>query len=326
MSNNIMEEYINFSKKCIHKYIKKIMDRQFDSDIFDDLIKTYIDARYYNIYEQKYKTFETNISYYLLKTTLELLKNEKEEQKIKIMFSIFEYILYFDNVMECDSAKKVIKKLNDFRMDKLKINEENFVEEFFQMIKEDLTRKKEFIQNLECKDFTVNYDKTNQHNVYDTTIEYELKFPKIYSKYSIDKAFKSKEINEQKLFVIYPNVTSKIVNDVIKGQFKKTYLVDYNINLHEKPKKLKRLYNLIDNDIVKEKLIIKIDFKDFTKYKEEIYEYMRSGFRYAISIDKSFEITVKNLEILQIFKYIILDKKSVFYQDFKDLENAIIVG
>lgn len=326
MSSNIMEEYINFSKKCIHKYIKKIMDRQFDQDVFNDLIKVYIDARYYNLYEQKYKAFETNISYYLLKTTLELLKNEKEEQNIKIMFSLFEYILYFDNVMECDSAKKIIKKLNDFRIEKLKINEENFVEDFFQMVKEDLTRKKIFMQNLECKDFTVFYDKTNQNNIYDTTIEYELKFPKIYSKYAIDKAFKSKEINEQKLFVIYPTVTSKIISDVIKGQFKKTYLVDYNIELHEKPKKIKRLYALINNDIVKEKLIIKINFKDFTKWKEDIYEYMRSGFRYAIILDKSFEITVKNLEILQIFKYIIIDKKSIFYQDFKDLEKAIIIG
>lgn len=54
---------------------------------------------------------------------------------------------------------------------------------------------------------------------------------------------------------------------------------------------------------------------------------MREGYRFALIIDNSFEVSYKNLEMLKMFKYIIIDKESKKYSEmmeYKDsLENVI---
>lgn len=328
MSCNIMKEYVDFSRKCIKNYIKLIMDKQFEQEVFDELVNVYIDVRYHNLYEKKYKKFQNNISYHLLQETYKLLeqddKSEKEKDNIKKTFSLFEYILYFDNVMDCDSAKEIIKKIQDTRINKLNIKDDDFPSTFFEVLKKDLNKKKEFLNKLETKDFNIVYSKTNQDYVYDTYLEHNLKFPKIYSKYAIDKAFVSKEISEQKLFVIYPSIVGKVLKDVLKGDFKKNYLVDYVASINDKPRKSKRLLSMFDDDISKEKIIMKISYKDFIKYKDQFYQYMRAGYRFAIILDETFILNAQNLEILQVFKYIIVNKNYIYFKEFKDLANTIV--
>ena len=129
MSCNIMREYINFSRKCINNYIKIIMEKQFDANTTTDLLNTYIDVRYYDLYEKKYKKLEDNIGYHLLQCTYRLLEkseNTKEDRKrIKKIFTLFKYILYFDNVIDCKSAKTIIKEIDEFRIEKLNIKPRN---------------------------------------------------------------------------------------------------------------------------------------------------------------------------------------------------------
>lgn len=328
MSCNIMREYINFSRKCINNYIKIIMEKQFDANTTTDLLNTYIDVRYYDLYEKKYKKLEDNIGYHLLQCTYRLLEkseNTKEDRKrIKKIFTLFKYILYFDNVIDCKSAKTIIKEIDEFRIEKLNIKSDNFVNSFFEILKEDLNKKKEFIEQLDTKDFDIIYGKTNQNDVYTTSLEHHLKFPKIYSKYSINKAFVSKDINEQKLFVIYPMIVKKVLTNVISGDFKREYIVDYVTSIHSKPKKIKRLYNLIDDDISKEKIILTIHYSDYLTYKDQIQGFMREGFRYAVLLDNAFILNPDNLQSLKVFKYIIIKKEYVYFEDLKNLENIII--
>ena len=328
MSINIINQYINFSKKCINKYMKFIMQKKFNQDIFDELIKTYIDVRYYDLYEHQKKSNSSNITYYLSEKTHVLMqeenKSKSEKENIKNMFLIFYYILVFDNVISCDSAKQMIKKLNDFRIDKLNINEDNFEKEMFDMVKEDLLRKKQYITNFDNKDFNTIYNKTNIKNLYNVEIESKIKFPKIYSKYAIDKVFVSKEINEHKLFIIYPIVAAKILSNIIDGQFNKQYLIDYNINLINKEKKLKRLFSFIDDDVTKEKIIIKINFTDFLSNKNFFVNSMKSGFNYAVRIDNKFKLDRNNIDILKFFKYIVIKNSHANYKELCNLNNVVI--
>lgn len=325
MSCNIVNEYVSFSKKCIEKYIRTIMDKQFDEDIFDDLIKVYIDVRYNNLYKPVHKMFEVSICYYLRNATIEIMKETKDPKKAENMFLLFKYILYFDNVRECKSVKPFIDEIDGFRKEKLDIEDNDFKNTFFEMLRDDLNRKKEFIEAFDCKDFVVESTKTNRTRVYNTTMEHKIKFPKIYSSYAIDKVFNNKEIGEQKLFVIYPIVTTKVLIDILKGNFTKTYLVDYNIELCSKPKKMKRLFNIINNDCVKEKIAIKLKYSDFKEHKDEFYDYMRDGFGFAIIIDNSFIMNTKNIELLKVFKYIIIEKNSKYYEEFKGIDNTVII-
>ena len=57
--------YITFIKKNITKYMKLIVGNNFVKDAFTELLDTYINVRYNNYYDIKYKNFESNINYYM---------------------------------------------------------------------------------------------------------------------------------------------------------------------------------------------------------------------------------------------------------------------
>ena len=46
---NLMDTYLNFTEKKIKKYIKTIFAKYYDEDIVSEYLKTYINARYYNV-------------------------------------------------------------------------------------------------------------------------------------------------------------------------------------------------------------------------------------------------------------------------------------
>lgn len=325
MSCNVVNEYVSFSKKAIKKYLQLTLDKNFDLDIYDDLINAYINTRYYNLYEPVNKNFEINIVYYL-KKSLEHVKDEKRyKNKSSIMFQMFKYILYFDNVLECESALSLIDEVVKFREETVGIKEPDFKEKLYSLLKSDLTAKTEFIEGLSDKNFSVNYIKLNSDQLFDCKLEHNLKFPKLYSEYAINKVFDNKEIREQRLFVLYSLVTVKILCDIIKGNFKKTYFVDYSINLKDKPKKKKRLLNIINNDIVKEKLSLKVNYHEYIENKEEVYDLTRNAYSVAIVLDKNVEVTEQLCQLLTIFSYVLTDDVNI-YEKLKNKYTVLYIN
>ena len=69
--------------------------------------------------------------------------------------------------------------------------------------------------NFESNDFILNEEKTNNKKVYIETIDYNIRFPKIYSTYSINKVFNSAIINENINFILYNMVANKILKNVL---------------------------------------------------------------------------------------------------------------
>lgn len=318
MSCNIVNEYVSYSKKSIKKYLQVILERYFDQDIYDDLINAYINTRYYNLYPKVNNRFEVNLTYYLKKSLESVKDDSRYRNKAYYMFYLFKYIYYFDSVLECSSVRSLIKEIDTFRKDTLNIQDEEFEIKLYNMLKDDLMAKKEFMDSFDSKSFSVNYRKVNKNQVFDCDLEHKLKFSKIYSDYAINKVFNNKDISEQKLLVLYPLVTIKILEDIIKGNFRKTYLVDYCLSLKDKPKKKKRILNIIDNDIVKEKIILKISYNDYINNKEEIYGLTKEGVKFALVVNKDTKITSDMLVLFKIFSYIITDSENVYNSLSKD--------
>lgn len=310
MSCNIVKEYISFSEKTIKKYLQMIMKQYFDQDVYDDLMNAYMNERYYNMYDKVSERFEVNIVHYLKEAIIDKKDDSKYKKKAKWMFGLFKYILYFDNVKECTSVRPLIKEIVDFRKSELNLDDD-FESKFYNTLKDDLLAKKEFIDSFKDKNFNINYIKVKR-NVFNSCLESNMKFPKIYSEYAINKMFNSNEIKEQKLFVLYPLVTIKVLEDILKGNFEKNYLLDFMINLKDKPKKFKRLLNIIDNDIVKEKVCLKVDYNDYLNNKENIYELTRNGYRIALILEGNVNLDEELLELLSIFSYVIITDSKLY--------------
>ena len=121
----------------------------------------------------------------------------------------------------------------------------------------------------------------------------------------------------------YYLVVVQVLKDILKQNFKRQYIVEFAYTLLNKPKKLNNLLNIINNLATQDKICLKIRYEDFKKKKEEIYELMRNGYRVALIIDNSFEVEYKNIGMLKMFKYIIIDKQSKKYDEIKEYRNLL---
>lgn len=313
----VVEEYIEFSKKNILKYLKLILEKYYDKEIVESLVETYINIRYYNI-DQKTKNLEKNINYYLKQKVTEIL--DEKEEKIKIIFYTFKYILYFDNVKEYESLKNIIEEIVEYRKS-ISLENDEFKEEITKLLKENEKRKQKYLEAFKSDHFLLDQIKTNKKNVYFVELKNNIKFNKIYSSYSINKVYNSGLVNEQKDFIIYYQISIEILKNAIIGNFNQEYIVDFPLSILEKKQKTIRLFSIINNEMIKNSLILKFTYSSYLENKDQINEWIKEGYKVAIIIDEKYNYEEKQKMWLEIFNYIIVDQEK---KGFFDDENIII--
>ena len=323
MASNIVKEYIDFSKKNITKYLKIILEQDYSKEIIEPLLDTYINVRYYNNYDIKYKAFESNINYYMKQKAIKINEEKEEEyiSKVKKIFYLFKYILYFDNVLEYESLKKIISEIDEYRNEVLGLTSENFIEELNDLVKENEKRKETFIEELSSDHFNLEIKNTNNKNVFKVKLNNNIKFNKIYSDYSINKFYNEGLVDEQKHFILYYLITREILKNIIKGDFTKEYIISFPNNIFTKQQKINRLIAIIDDESIKNNIVIEFTYTDYLSNKEIINSWIKKGFQIAIKIDEKYKYDNNSKIWLDIFKYVIVDKEK---KNFFDEDQLII--
>ena len=148
-----------------------------------------------------------------------------------------------------------------------------------------------------------------------------------YSEFAINKAFQVGLMAEDKLVVEYYLVVIQILKDILKLNFKRKYILEFADTLLKKPKKIKGFLNIINSSAVQEKVSLKIRYEQFVQNKETIYELMRNGYKITIILDNSFDVTFKNIETLEMFEFVIVNRDLKKYNEIKqniqELNNII---
>ena len=288
MTINLMSKYIDIIKKQINTYMKAVFTNKFKKEYNDKFIEKYINTRYC------------------------------------IYVCLFE--LFYDHflVVYYKDLHEKINKTAKLRYKVLGKKSEEYSEEIYIKMQEFEKQKKQLIEGFDTEEFAIkltNYPEKN--NIYRVNLTQNIKFPKEYSEFAINKAFMTGNVGEDRLFVEYYLVVVQVLKDILKQNFKKQYIVEFAYTLLNKPKKLNNLLNIINNLATQDKICLKIRYEDFKKKKEEIYELMRDGYRVALIIDNSFEVDYKNIGMLKMFKYIIIDKQSKKYDEIKEYRNLL---
>lgn len=314
MATNISNDYVNFVKKSITNYTKIIMEKNFNKEIFDTLLNTYINTRYYNYYDSKYKNYSLNINYYLKDEVLKLMQtdNQKYNELAKKTYLIFKYIIYFDNVLEYDSLDKIVDDIIEFRIKNFELYSESFAKEFTSFVKEDNKRKKTYLESLKNDKLILTNTKTNKSNVFFANLLPTMTFPKIYSNYSINKVYNEGIINEDKLFITYHLVNKELLLNAIKGIYDIKYIVDFPLSILEKKDKTTRLLNTINSEITRDNVIMNITYSNYLNNKESIESMIKDGYKFSVILDDKYDYQEKSKIWLSIFSYIILDKDTPF--------------
>lgn len=319
--NNVMEEYILFTKKCLHKYIKLIYDVKYDRKIATQYIDAYVNVRYSNYIDEETKTLTLSkkISYVLDDAMKDMICNFPKNKEI-IITTLRKFANYFfslDQLYLLESQKKAIEKINLGRRRFFKIEEEdNFVNEFYTMLREDIKTRKEYIDNFASNLFFINLKKINK-NEYFSQLDNKIVFPEIYSKEAIKKVAERDTICEDLTSINFFQVTTTIIKDLVGCNFAKTYYSYLPETFFDKKIKLSRIFKIIDSPFVQERFNVVITYKCFMRYKSYVREYMRQGFTFALYLDSSFEYSSENTELLELFNKIFIDSGKYYYKDMK---------
>ena len=321
MSCNLIKEYADFNKQNFEEYTKRIMDKYYDENIFNKYIEKYNDIRYYNEEPEIRATLEYNLNHYLSKIY------EKEPSVVsEFIQKLFVLYYYLDDVVDFNIQKdlaNLVDLINNIREEKVGIIDENFIKEFTELIQSNLKRKKEFIDKFDSHEFYLDLNKVPNTDIYIVKLKHEIKIPKLYSRYAINKIWETKQISENKIKIEYYLLNQVILKDIIQGIYNDSYLIDFEISLLENDNKVNSLLNIMNNDIAKDLITIKINFTDFTNNKDKILSLIKEGYQFALIIDDNY--TIDNNNILDIFRYIIIEKEEYMNSNMKERKNILVL-
>lgn len=340
---NIMDMYLNFTEKRIKKYMRMFYSQYYDEEIVNEYLKTYVNARYYNIRntDKPARAFylriidELNFKQNILikRNETEIEDREEREAKLKVINNVkevFAYILFFDNVRKIDnfkninSLKEIIKKImeivnQDFSVKISKDSEESMYKE----IRSDMLEKELFLDKFETEEFMISFENCEQvEDLYITILEHNVKMPVQYSETAIERVFTEGIVAEDKLQVEYILLSLISVRDIVNGDFKDIYIAEFTNTLFKKKTKLDGLLSLIDNQALQAKIHINIDYSDYIKNQKTLLEYTNKGYNFTITLDNTIR-SVEDVERLKMFKFVIAPKNLVLYKELKQNKSIL---
>ena len=329
--DNIIGNHINNTQKKLKRYNNLILKSKYDKMISDELIQTYIDARYYNYgVNSKIRVFYRRIYNALKKKSEELIKKEpRRKELIENTVSLFQYYFYFDNVRNNVEIEKIVESIAEWRIFKLNLRsaiKDNFAKEFLEMVKDDIEQENKLLDGYGTTDFELDIKKINpqNNNYFRVSLKYNVGFPEIFSKETIEEVFNTDIIAEDKLFVEYPMITNKVLNEILDGNFSKIYICDFSVDLFDKKKKLEQLLEVINNQAAQEKIYFEVTYDEFVKNKLNIFKLRQRGFSFALKTnDKMPQLSSEELKILEVFNCIVVDINDINQKKYKN--NKILV-
>ena len=298
MSLNVMNTYLKFNRRRLISYSKIILEKYYNKAIFEELLDTYINLRYDEL--------PNGLN---LKLLNKALVNKAEDLKtynmddVIIILTYFPFIYYLDNFIKKD-VDITISKINNYRVKQLKLDELD--NELKNNILSDQKRIEKYLNSFDSKEFNLSLSKTNITNLYMTEVTHNIKIPKLYSEYAINNVYNRGIVLENKLFINYYMVSKLVLIDILNCDFK-YYIVNFSKSLIDKEDKQKRLFNIIDNDIIKDRIILKVEESDFLEYRDNYLKYINEGYKFILYLDK--DSSIKNDAIKRVFSYIVDDKQ-----------------
>lgn len=321
MGRNVIREYVDYTSKNLRQCTKRIMGQHYDSELFDKYLNVYVNVRYFNMESWVRYDFDTHISYYL-----EKVYDKNKGTKAKFMLDLFKLYYFIDDVYYFDfleNMDKYLDVISTIRYSKLGVKDSSFRQELKDMLVSCQNKKEEYIKIFNCDDFYLDVKKVFRDDIYNVVINHNVKIPKLFSNYAINRVWNSKVISENKIQVLYYLVNQLILKDIISGSFNKKYLVSFAVSLFEKPDKLKSVLKIFDNDIAKSLVILKVKYAMFMKYKDTFLAYINAGYQIAVIIDDSYLAEEANKSIIDICKYIIVDKDKYMIGELNNRNNVI---
>ena len=332
-----MDTYLKFTEKKIKKYMKIVFSVNYDEEIIEEFLRTYINARYYNVQNSEkparafYMRILDELEYkedmLMEKCDAEAESLNEKQSRLNLIHSIkeaFGYVLFFDNVRNIenfktiDSLHEIIEKMLESVEKDFDIKNSKDVEEkLYQEVKSDMIEKDIFLDKFETDEFSLVFENANfDENFYFVELEHNIKMPMQYSDSAINKVFTEGIIAEDKLQIEYILLSTVAIRDIINGNFKDCYIAEFETSLFKKKQKLNGILSLIENQALQEKINLNIKYADYMKNQKSVLEYIKRGFSFVITLDDTLK-NAEDVEKLKMFKLVIVPEELKIYKEIK---------
>lgn len=323
---NIVKDFVEYDKKCIQEYSKLMIDENVDQGIIDTIINTYVDVRYYDLFNHISNSPIETIDYYIKKNIEKYLDDNSEKKvsttklnrNIKLALWLIKYMLYFEKASTDKKLKGLLDNLENSIRVQVDFDEEK-KNKLFDIIRTCVKNKKDFIRKCSTKEFNLIENATNINDVFDCNLECYTKIPDLFSEVAINRSYTTGIVLEDKMPVCYTLASLSILKSILEFDYKKQLLVEFAPVLLTKNNKLSMTFKIIDSDLLKDKLNFKITYKDFLDNKDRVYELIHDGYKFAVVVDENFS---DNVQLLEVFSYIIAKTDKI--PGLSNFDNVII--
>lgn len=335
--NNLMDTYITFTEKKIKTYFKTLLAKQYDENLVNEYLKTYINARYYNIQNTEvparafYLRILEELEYkedILMKKAEEQAESLNEKQnklnQIHNLKELFSYILFFDNVRNVENFKTIdnIKEIVSKMVQTAKILynidiSEEIEKKVYQEIKDNMIEKDLFLDQFETEEFLLQFENCKSDNhLYFAKLDHRVKMPMQFSEAAIQKVYTEGIVAEDKLQVEYLLLSVVVISDIINGNFNDVYIAEFESTLFKKKQKLESILSILGNQALQDKINLNISYTEYINNQKSVLEYTKKGFQFAITLDNAVK-KISEVEALKMFNIVIVPQKLSLYKEVK---------
>lgn len=336
--NSIIEKAISIKEEELNEIINIFDDSKLKSNeatIKENFLKIYMEVKYYNYgNENNSKNTCSKLEEVLTEETAKMIKGYKGNDvkfdtkvlKYKALFIVLANIEYANASYEdidtkISVYKKKISKYLEYEEKELnnKIKDIINIQKIYKKIFNDT------VNSVDTNTFTLNYNQlTTKKNIYGLVLDHNITFSKVYSNYIISKTYDEGVVAEDKVLVILNILLSKIAKDMIDGNFKNKYLLYLPASIYEKQNKLSNILKLLNNEFVKESVLILVRSSVIINQKQVFKNIKKEGYQIAIVYDNN-PIKVADSSIYSLATYIFIDKKVAKEISFDSVDDKAIV-
>ena len=315
----VFSEYIKFVNDFLMNYYRKMLDNKYEKGLVEPFVSKYIDVRYYNKSDLKESNFTKKIDKELKEVLkIQLKKYSKRSETIKNIFALFSYVLFIDGITHFKDINTLLKAMFKDENITLEYTDET-KSEISELIKKYITKKVDFFKLFNSGEFFLKGKKIDT-NLYHIDLGQKCNLPELYSENAINRAYDSEVVFENRIYLAMVMLSSKILSEVIALKFNNYYVVDFPRTLFSKPKKIIRFTKLLNDELLKDRVSIRIKYKDYKDFKRTVNEIIKEGYSVSLELDETY---VTDFDNLFLFTNIFVSKDAPYYDTIINNKDAI---
>ncbi len=295
-----------------------------ESTIKDELLKDYIDGKYYNYcgnvnVEYNGKNIITRIDSELKAKGDALIKGYKGNDsnyndKVKKFVNIFLLINSLEEYFRKDEDSKAKKDNYSNKISKYleltSFDLKNVVSKILKVQKVYAGVVSHLINEQASSTFQLEFSKITGHkNLIGADLNHNIQFSKVYSDYIVNKTYNDGTVAEDKSIILVNLLLVEVLKDMYAGDFFKNYIIPIAGSIYSKSTKMERTFDLLGDEYAKKNIIVLVEYQDLIENKKVLKALKKAGYRFAVVFRNGDVIKDKDQKMLSICDYAFVDKK-----------------